>query len=191
MYVDGFGFGDETLVGALGVDIDANKMALSVMHATTENKTVCKRLLDSLEDRGFDVSAGVLLVVDGGKAIYHAISDKWGDVALIQRCREHKRRINRPLGAGQEEGLVGRAGASRWRCLSRVSATRWWRAASSAQPRVASSCSRVRMSSRCAAMVSVRSWSATKLSHSSQTFAYGHAPARRARGSRIRGQLWF
>jgi putative transposase len=92
VYIDGFGFGDETLVGALGVDDQGNKMPLSVIHGTTENKTVCKRLLDDLEARGFDPSAGVLFVVDGGKAIYHAISDKWSDTALIQRCRAHKQR---------------------------------------------------------------------------------------------------
>lgn len=92
VYIDGFGFGDETLVGALGVDTDGNKMPLSVVHGTTENKAVCRRLLDNLEDRGLDPGAGVLFVIDGGKAIYHAVRDKWGDVALIQRCREHKRR---------------------------------------------------------------------------------------------------
>ena len=92
VYIDGFGFGDETLVGALGVDADGNKVPLSVMHGTTENKIVCKRFLDNLEDRGFDPAGGVLLVIDGGKAIYHALRDKWGDVALVQRCREHKRR---------------------------------------------------------------------------------------------------
>ncbi len=91
-YIDGFGFGDETMVGALGVDSEGNKMPLTVVHGTTENKTVCKRLLDGLEDRGFDPSDGVLFVIDGGKAIYHAIIDKWGDVALIQRCRAHKAR---------------------------------------------------------------------------------------------------
>lgn len=92
VYIDGFGFGDETLVGALGVDDHGNKAALSVVHGTTENKAVCKRLLDDLETRGFDPSAGVLFVVDGGKAIYHAIGDKWNDQVLIQRCRAHKQR---------------------------------------------------------------------------------------------------
>ena len=92
VYIDGFGFGDETLIGALGVDAEGNKMPLTVIHGTTENKTVCKRLLDNLEDRGFDPGAGVLFVVDGGKAIFHAIADKWGDIALIQRCRAHKLR---------------------------------------------------------------------------------------------------
>lgn len=92
VYIDGFGFGDETLVGALGVDDQGNKVPLSVMHGSTENKAVCKRLLDNLEDRGLDPSGGVLFVIDGGKAIYHAVRDKWGELALVQRCREHKRR---------------------------------------------------------------------------------------------------
>lgn len=92
VYVDGFNFADEALVGALGVDCEGNKVPLSVVHGTTENKTVCTKLLNNLEERGFDASAGVLFVIDGGKAIYHAIKDKWGDVALIARCHEHKRR---------------------------------------------------------------------------------------------------
>ncbi len=92
VYVDGFGFGDETLVGALGIDDKGNKVPLTVIHGTTENKTVCMRVLDNLEERGFDVSQGVLFVVDGGKAISGAIRDKWGDRALIQRCRAHKYR---------------------------------------------------------------------------------------------------
>ena len=92
VYIDGFGFAEETLVGALGIDDKGNKVPLSVMHGTTENKAVCKKLLDDLEERGFDPSQGVLFVVDVGKAIFYAVKDKWGDVALLQRCREHKRR---------------------------------------------------------------------------------------------------
>lgn len=125
VYIDGFGFGDETLVGALGVDAEGNKMPLSVIHGTTENKAVCRRLLDNLEDRGFDPAAGVLFVIDGGKAIYHAISDKWGDVALVQRCRAHKRRnvigllpadhhawVNRQLNRAWQLGDAGEAEAA-------------------------------------------------------------------------------
>ena len=92
VYIDGFGFGEETLVGALGIDNKGNRVALSVIHGTTENKAVSKKLLDDLDDRGFDPSSGVFFVVDGCKAIYHAVKDKWGDVAPIQRCREHKRK---------------------------------------------------------------------------------------------------
>lgn len=90
VYIDGFGLGEETLVGALGVDDKGNKVPLSVVHGTTENKAACKKLLDGIEDRGFDASGGVLFVIDGGKAIFHAITDKWGDTALIARCRVHK-----------------------------------------------------------------------------------------------------
>ena len=50
-----------------------------------ENKAVCARLLNDIEDRGFDPAGGVLFVIDGGKAIYHAIRDKWSDVAAVQR----------------------------------------------------------------------------------------------------------
>lgn len=92
IYIDGFGFKDETLVGALGIDSTGNKMPLSVIHGTTENKTICKTLLDDLESRGLDASDGILFVIDGSKAIYYAIKDKWGDHALIQRCRAHKKR---------------------------------------------------------------------------------------------------
>jgi transposase-like protein len=90
VYIDGFHLADEAMVGALGIDEEGNKMPLSVAHGTTENKAVCRRLLNDLEERGFDPSEGVLFVIDGGKAIYHAIADKWSDVALIQRCRKHK-----------------------------------------------------------------------------------------------------
>ena len=90
VYIDGFGFGDETMVGALGVDTDGNKMPLTVMQGSTENKTVCMRLLNNLEDRGLSADDGLLFVIDGGQAIYHAIRDKYGDQALIQRCRVHK-----------------------------------------------------------------------------------------------------
>lgn len=91
-YVDGFGFEDELMLGALGVDAAGNKVCLSVRHGSTENATVCRELLNDLERRGFDPSAGVLFCVDGGSAIGSAIRKKWGDCALIQRCRAHKTR---------------------------------------------------------------------------------------------------
>jgi putative transposase len=90
VYIDGFYLADEAMVGALGIDSEGNKMPLAVAHGTTENKAVCRQLLNDLEERGFDPCQGVLFVIDGGKAIYHAIKDKWADVALIQRCRKHK-----------------------------------------------------------------------------------------------------
>jgi putative transposase len=82
------GLADKAIVGALGMDERGNKIPLAVAPGTTENKAVCRRLLNDLEDRGFDPSEGVLFVIDGGKAIHHAIKDKWSDVALIPKMPE-------------------------------------------------------------------------------------------------------
>jgi transposase-like protein len=90
IYIDGFGFGDQTMVGALGVDAQGNKMPLSVMQGTTENKTVCQCLLNNLTDRGLTGDDGLLFVIDGGKAIHTAVTDTFDNQALIQRCRVHK-----------------------------------------------------------------------------------------------------
>ena len=114
IYIDGFGFGDETLIGALGVDEKGNKMPLSLVHGTTENKAVCKALVDDLETRGLDPAKGVLFVVDGAKAIYHAIKDKWSDVALIQRCRAHKSRNVTDLLPEHHHASVRRELARAW-----------------------------------------------------------------------------
>ena len=92
MFIDGFTFADHLLVGALGVTADGTKVPLAVMEGTTENKTLVTRLLADLQDRGLDVSDGVLFVVDGSKALTRGIPAVFGDKAVIQRCRIHKER---------------------------------------------------------------------------------------------------
>lgn len=114
VFIDGFGFGDETMVGALGVTADGTKIPLSVTHGSTENKTVVARLFDNLDDRGFDPSAGVLFVIDGGKALAAAINDRYGNVALIQRCRAHKSRNVTDLLPESHRPWVRRALTAAW-----------------------------------------------------------------------------
>ncbi|CAN5857632.1 IS256-like element ISRba9 family transposase [soil metagenome] len=92
VYVDGFGFGDHTLVGALGVTIDGTKVPLGVVEGSTENAAVCTRLMSDLAARGLDATRGILFVIDGGKAIAKAVDDVYGALALTQRCRRHKER---------------------------------------------------------------------------------------------------
>ncbi|MHB8264098.1 MAG: transposase [Acidimicrobiales bacterium] len=92
-----------------------NLVPLSVMHGTTENKIVCTKLLNNLEERGFDPSAGVLFVIDDGKAIYYTIKDKWGDVALIHRCRAHKKRNVLDLMPKSEHPWVNRELNRAWK----------------------------------------------------------------------------
>ena len=92
MFIDGFTFGDHMLVAALGVTADGVKVPLAVAEGTTENKTLVTRLLADLQDRGLDVTGGVLFVVDGSKALTKGIPAVFGDQAVIHRCRIHKER---------------------------------------------------------------------------------------------------
>jgi len=105
VYLDGFGMGDHLLVGALGVTADGTKVPLGVVEGTTENAAVVGALISDLRDRGLDASAGILFVIDGGKALRAAIRRVFGANALVQRCRRHKERnvtehlpeVERPL----------------------------------------------------------------------------------------------
>ncbi|MEZ5232072.1 MAG: IS256 family transposase [Acidimicrobiales bacterium] len=91
VYVDGFEFAGQTMIGALGVDTDGNKCPLGIMQGTTENKTVCADLLTKAVERGLDASAGLLFVLDGAKALHAAVRDVFdGQPVQIQRCRRHK-----------------------------------------------------------------------------------------------------
>jgi putative transposase len=92
VYLDGFGFGEHTLVGALGVTVDGTKVPLGVVEGSTENAAVCTRLVADLAARGLDATRGMLFVVDGGKAIAKAVDDVYGHLAVTQRCRRHKER---------------------------------------------------------------------------------------------------
>lgn len=91
VYIDGFEFAGQVMVGALGVDADGNKTPLGIIQGTTENKTVCRDLLTRAVERGLDASAGMLFVLDGAKALHAAVRDVFdGKPVQIQRCRHHK-----------------------------------------------------------------------------------------------------
>ena len=57
-----------------------------------ENATVVRSLLADLVARGLDATGGLLVVIDGAKALASAVRRVFGDHALIQRCTVHKRR---------------------------------------------------------------------------------------------------
>lgn len=91
--IDGTGFGDQTLVVAVGVTSDSEKIPLGLLTGDTENAGVVKDLLASIISRGFTLAAGRLLaVLDGGKALRAAVKAVWGEAVLIQRCWIHKLR---------------------------------------------------------------------------------------------------
>src|SRR5215211_2359414 len=78
VFLDGFGMGEQLLVGALGVTADGTKVPLGVVEGTTENTAVCTRLVTGLRDRGLDAEGGVLFVLDGGKALGAAVRAVFG-----------------------------------------------------------------------------------------------------------------
>jgi putative transposase len=75
----------------LGVTTDGVKVPLGLWDGSTENKRVCVELLADLVDRGLDCDQGVLVVLDGGKALRAAIDAVFGHVP-VQRCIRHKER---------------------------------------------------------------------------------------------------
>jgi transposase-like protein len=89
---DGLNVGDHTIVVALGITTDGNKVPLGLHQGSTENSTVCTALLSKLIERGLKIEQPVLCVIDGGKGIRKALRDVLGDLAVIQRCTVHKRR---------------------------------------------------------------------------------------------------
>ena len=73
VYADGFDLGGQTMVAALGVDSEGNKVPLGLVQGTTENATVCADLLSHAKQRGLDASEGLLFVLDGGKGLHAAV----------------------------------------------------------------------------------------------------------------------
>jgi putative transposase len=79
------------LLAAVGIDIGGKKHVLGLRERTTEN-TACKALLADLIERGLPTDRRLLFVIDGAKALRRALTDIFGERALIQLCREHKKR---------------------------------------------------------------------------------------------------
>jgi transposase-like protein len=92
LMIDGVDFAGQMCVVALVVTADGTKVPLGLRLGDTENATVVTALLADLIDRGLDASGGLLVVIDGAKALASAVRSVFGDLALIQRCQVHKRR---------------------------------------------------------------------------------------------------
>jgi putative transposase len=90
LMLDGKGFGEHTLVIALGIDAEGRKEVLGVAEGSTENEAVCRRLLADLLDRGLSVERARLFVIDGGKGLRKAIRNVFGNWAVVHRCHLHK-----------------------------------------------------------------------------------------------------
>jgi putative transposase len=92
LVIDGADFAGQMCVAALVVTADGTKVPVGLRAGDTENKTVVTALLADLVERGLAYEHGLLVLIDGGKALGRAVRSVFGDHALIQRCQLHKRR---------------------------------------------------------------------------------------------------
>jgi putative transposase len=123
--LDGIELQGRTNVVCLGISVDGTKLPLGLWEGSTENATVTTALLSDLVERGLDTSGGVLVVIDGAKALRKAVRDVFGADTPVQRCIRHKERnveghlpererpwVQRKLRAAWAEPDDGRALAS-------------------------------------------------------------------------------
>ena len=90
--VDGTEVAGQCCVAALVVTTDGTKVPVGLWLGDTENKTVVTALLSDLVARGLETGAGLLVVIDGAKALAAGVAKVFGDKAVVQRCTIHKRR---------------------------------------------------------------------------------------------------
>jgi putative transposase len=91
LMLDGIELKGRCCVVALGVSTEGVKIPLGLWDGSTENKTVTVHLLADLVGRGLDIEQGVLVVLDGSKALRAAVDEVFGPVP-VQRCIRHKER---------------------------------------------------------------------------------------------------
>jgi putative transposase len=92
LMVDGEHLAERCCVVALAITADGTKVPVGLWDGATENKTVVRSLLADLVSRGLDATDGLLVVLDGAKALSAAVREVFGTKAAIQRCTLHKRR---------------------------------------------------------------------------------------------------
>lgn len=92
LFIDGVHFDEHMVLAAVGVDEHGDKHVLGLREGATENAAACKALLADLIERGLNAEHSIVVVIDGAKALHKAVVEVFGARALIQRCREHKKR---------------------------------------------------------------------------------------------------
>ena len=143
LMIDGVHFAEHCCVVALAVTCDGTKVPVGLWLGDTENKTVVTHLLADLVDRGLSADGGLLVVIDGAKALAAAVGKVFGDQALVQRCTLHKRRNVADHLPAEQRGWVDQrlarafnhpdpaAGLRQAKDLARQLETRWPDAAAS------------------------------------------------------------
>ena len=92
LMLDGEHMAERCVVVALAITADGTKVPVGLWDGSTENKTVVRSLLADLVERGLRFDDGLLVVIDGAKALAAGVREVFGAKAAIQRCTLHKRR---------------------------------------------------------------------------------------------------
>ena len=92
IYLDGLRLGKHHVLAAVGVDSQGNKHVLGLRDGASENAVVVTGLLEDLVARGVRPGRRRLFVIDGSKALRHALDAVYGADNPVQRCRRHKER---------------------------------------------------------------------------------------------------
>jgi putative transposase len=90
LMLDGVQLAGHTCLCALGIRADGTKLPLGLWEGAAENAAVCRRALADLHERGLTAERGLLIVIDGSKALRKTVGDALGAKACVQRCRRHK-----------------------------------------------------------------------------------------------------
>jgi transposase-like protein len=114
LMLDGIDLKGRTNVVALGITTDGVKVALGLWDGSTENAAVATALLADLADRGLDSEQGVLVVLDGAKALRKAVRDVLGVHTPVQRCVRHKERNVMDLLPERDRDTVKRRLRAAW-----------------------------------------------------------------------------
>jgi putative transposase len=92
LMIDGEHIAEHCVIVALAITADGRKLPVGLWEGATENKTVVRAMLADLVDRGLSAEDGLLVVLDGAKALAAAVREVFGNQAAVQRCTLHKRR---------------------------------------------------------------------------------------------------
>ena len=90
--IDGVHFAEVCCVVCMVILTDGTKVPVGLREGDTENATLVRELLADLVARGLSAEGGLLVVIDGGKALAAGVKSVFGDLALVGRCQLHKRR---------------------------------------------------------------------------------------------------
>jgi putative transposase len=92
LMLDGEHMAGRCVIVALAITADGRKLPVGLWDGATENKTVVRSMLADLVSRGLSAENGLLVVIDGAKALRAAVNEVFAGLAVVQRCTLHKRR---------------------------------------------------------------------------------------------------